>query len=246
VTGAVLVLCAPDDAGAAELVARLAPDSLAVTPADLSSPGWSYTPLPARRRGVAGGRRFSVGDLRAVVTRLVAVDPSCLPHVRSSDRDYVAAEETAFLRAWLTGLPVRVISPPRASSLSGPLWHPARWAQLAAGLGIEVLPSLGRARVPGPPEPDAAGSEVNGATDGRVGVCGKSAVRDRLLGERHVAMARALAAAAGADYLSAGFQGDRLCVVDTWPAPGRPEELDLLATELADHPGEDPRREPAP
>jgi hypothetical protein len=59
-------------------------------------------------------------------------------------------------------------------------------------------------------------------------------------------MAKALAAAAGADYLSAGFRGDRLSVVDTWPAPCRPEELDLLATELADHPGENSRSGPAP
>jgi hypothetical protein len=233
-TGAALIVCAAEDAAAGDLARRLAPDCLIVTPPDLSRAGWTYAGDPALRRGVADDGPFTVVDLCGVVTRLVAIESSQLPHVRAVDREYVAAEETAFLRAWLRGLPVPVINPPVPMSLSGPMWQPVQWAALAAGLGIDTLAAQ---QVGGPtraaPDTHLFGPEPG---DHRVVVCGRGVLRGPGLDDRYLTQTQQLAAAADVPYLTAYFRHDRLSGVDTWPAPTEPEVLDLVAAELRNEP----------
>src|SRR5689334_7998390 len=101
----VLVLATRDDDPARMLADHLGQGTVVVGPQDLSRPGWTYTRKPSLRTGVSPFGRFRADGLTAVVSRISAVQPVDLTHVRTGDRDYVAAEMTAFLRAWLTGLP---------------------------------------------------------------------------------------------------------------------------------------------
>ena len=73
---------------------------------------------------MAGGRAVDAAQLTEVSTTLGAVTPWDLPHVRAADREFVAAEMTAFLRLWPTTLacPVTDAATGRAASLAG---HPA-------------------------------------------------------------------------------------------------------------------------
>ena len=77
-------------------------------------------------------------DLRAVYTRLSAVRDIHLSHVRSPDRAYVAEEMHAFLVAWLTALPCRVINRATPQCLAGPAWTWEQWSILAGRLGFRV------------------------------------------------------------------------------------------------------------
>jgi hypothetical protein len=137
----VLVVVASPRDRAAEALAKHwgGRDAALLTPADLSRPGWKFDPA-APRRGIAviGGRRVPVRAIRGVLTRLPAVFTADLPHIVEQDRNYVAAEMTAFLLAWLTSLRCAVVNRPVAPSLAGPCWHPVQWAHAAHRAGLRT------------------------------------------------------------------------------------------------------------
>jgi hypothetical protein len=110
-----------------------------MTPRDLSFSGWSVFPDDAGRSVfVAGGATYRAAEIDGVVVRLACVSEADLVHIVAEDRIYAAAEMTAFLLAWLSGLPVPVVNKPTACSLCGPTWQREKWVHEAARLGIAV------------------------------------------------------------------------------------------------------------
>jgi hypothetical protein len=132
----VLIIAEKMDARARKLAAGLGRTAVVVAPCDLSRPGWTFHPDPRKRTGCNGSETFLASELSAVIIRLVAVFPGQILHVARKDREYVAAEMTAFLRAWLCELSCPLINPPIESSLSGPAWENERWAMLAHRVGV--------------------------------------------------------------------------------------------------------------
>jgi hypothetical protein len=91
-----------------------------MTPSDLGRAGWL---LRLGRHGgsvVASGRRIPDDAVRAVVTRLPFVVPADIAHlIAPEDRQYAAAEMTAFLAAWLQSLDDRALNAPSPTFLAG-------------------------------------------------------------------------------------------------------------------------------
>ncbi len=113
------------------------PGVAVVVPAHLSRPGWRLdenggTSLVTSRGALRGE------DLSGVLVRLSRVSPEDLPHVDSRDRDYVAAEMTAFLAALLTALRCPIFNRPTPGSLAGPAWNLQHWRRAAARDGLSM------------------------------------------------------------------------------------------------------------
>jgi hypothetical protein len=134
-----VILAHPRDEGARALAARWHDGGACLmTPRDLSRPGWCHhIGVPCGDEWcVASGERIRTAALGGVITRLPAVAPADLPHIAARDRDYVAAEMTAFLVSWLTRLRCPVLNRPDATSLMGPNRGRERWLTLAARAGL--------------------------------------------------------------------------------------------------------------
>ncbi|MGH9165972.1 MAG: hypothetical protein ACRDZW_10730, partial [Acidimicrobiales bacterium] len=212
---------------AAELVEAWADrGAVLLGPADLSTEGWVVA-LPAPVDAgpgsfVAGGQRYESAAISAVVVRLAHVDPVELVRVVEADRIYAASEMTALLAHWLESLSARVVNRPSPAFLWGPGWSTEEWLTQAARVG---LPTVDLERVPAaPPAPlppltwaTVAGTRVVGGAAG-------GALDDGL---------QALAAAAGASFLAAGFTevdgARRLARVSLCPAVGEPVVRQALA-----------------
>jgi hypothetical protein len=136
----ILVLAGRQDQAAQRLVeVWRAHDAQLLTPADLSSAGWSHHIGDSGPEiAVASEELISVASIAGVVTRLAGVTPADLPHVVEEDRPYVAAEMNAFLTAWLTQLCCPVINRPATSSLTGAPHAPEGWIALAARAGLRL------------------------------------------------------------------------------------------------------------
>ena len=102
---------------------------------DLSAPGWRHR-LGGASTAVIGGETVPAAGIRGVLIRrshMLEWEPE---HIVPGDRAYVAAEMTAFLRSWLSGLGCPVLNRPAPTCLSGPGWCREQWVQTAARLGI--------------------------------------------------------------------------------------------------------------
>jgi hypothetical protein len=154
-----LLLLARTDDPAIRTLRQQAPHRLAhASIADLSRAGWRYeSGRPERASACAGGRLVPVERIAAVVCRIAVVTPSDLPHVHRDDRAYVAAEITAFLRAWLAQFTGVRFNEPCWASLAGPGWHALQWTWFVAGIGVPVM-------VPSPPSGGSGRSERETAT----------------------------------------------------------------------------------
>ena len=213
-----------------------------LTPADLSRPGWrfAFDTNGPRSEGsaVVGGRVVAVDEISGVLTRLPAVTPAELPAIVPDDRDYVAAEMTAVLLAWLSSLSCRVVNRPTTTCLAGPNWRPERWVYLAAQLGIPFREAC-HAVEPGR-TPSAGAVATDSTAEPLVTV---NVVGERCLGtddERLAVAARRLADAVGAGLLAVHFDpvdqpegtSPRFVAATPWPDLSRPEVgdavLDLL------------------
>jgi hypothetical protein len=136
-----LVVASQADPAAQMLVDDLPRGGAALlTPRDLSTSGWD---VRSRDRtssvAVAGGERIRAGRISGVVTLLPCVFPQELVHIAEADRQYVAAEMTAFLLYWLSGLTCPVLNRPTPGCLSGPNWRVEQWCLVAAGIGIDTI-----------------------------------------------------------------------------------------------------------
>lgn len=209
----VLVLATRDDDPARMLADHLGQGTVVVGPQDLSRPGWTYARKPSLRTGVSPFGRFRADGLTAVVSRISAIQPVDLTHVRTGDRDYVAAEMTAFLRAWLTGLPCPVVNPPTATCLSGPALTEHQWVVLCAQLSVPVRAA--RLAVPAVPGHRAIPAAC------RVTVCCGASTATGPCSEVLLEHGRRLAAQVRAEWLAVTFDGDddqaAVCQVQTWP-----------------------------
>jgi hypothetical protein len=204
----VAVVAHPGDRASAALVRRWSShDALLLTGADLSRPGWNLTyPGAAGATVVIDGRRIDTAEIDGVLVRTPAIAGDELAAVVAGDRDYCAAEMTAFLTWWLTELRCPVVNRPTAVSLAGPGWSEATWHVVAARHGLARPAARWRAaqhrdryaagRRPTPPSPQP---------DVRV----VTVVGGRCVGPADARLARyatALARAAGVDALAATFR----------------------------------------
>jgi hypothetical protein len=126
----------------ARALSRLCRDepTLLLTPRDLSREGWQYH-VGSIDQGwvVASGTRIRTRDIRGVVTRLAWIDPRELEHIVREEREYVAAEMSAVLLAWISELRCRVVNRPSTTCLCGPGWSIAEWETAAVRAGIAVM-----------------------------------------------------------------------------------------------------------
>lgn len=134
-----MILASVRDSGARLLHEECAPNAVLLTPADLSTTGWSLAIADAGEgRWVCQGVNRADSAIAAVLTRLVQVDPLELVWIQPALRKFVAAEMTAFLLAWLEGLSCPVIDRPSPGCLCGLNWGWLHWANLAERLCIPV------------------------------------------------------------------------------------------------------------
>jgi hypothetical protein len=104
---------------------------------DLCAPGWRYVVgAPERARARACGRTIEAGRITAVLCRIGRLSAGDMAMVHADDREFAAAEATAFLRAWLAQFRGVRCNEPTWMSLAGPRWHPMHWSRLVTELGI--------------------------------------------------------------------------------------------------------------
>lgn len=198
----VVIFANRQDAGARSLVDRWSPHAALLTCEDLSVAGWRHTSdQRAGDRAVIAGRLVAREEIAGALIRWPAVFGWELHHILAEDREYVAAEMTAFLRAWLTRLRCPVLNRPSTASLIGPSWRPEQWVRAAAELGIPVRPLRRHLAFPGEPAPPLA---VEGGFT-TVTILGEACFGqvDPILKDR----ARSLATAAGVSLLDVYFSG---------------------------------------
>lgn len=219
-----IILAKREDAEAAWLANRWSShDAVVVSPADLSQSGWvHYVGSPEGSRVHIGGHEVREESISGVLVRMASVGPEDLDHIVPSDRAYVAAEMTAFMLAWLSGLACPVLNRPAAESLGGPALRPEQWVHCASLIGI-------------PTTPVRRGSATSSATFGDDFGCELTVVGtacfgsgDRTLKER----ARQLARSSGTNLLSVRFSGpdakSQLVSASPWPDVGSPEIADAV------------------
>jgi hypothetical protein len=180
---------------------------------DLSVPGWRFeVERPSDATAIVEGQAVPAASIRGVVTRRPFVLAAELLHVAEADREYVAAEETAFLFAWLSSLSCPVLNRPAGSSLSGPWWRHTRWMHEGKAAGF----LLDDPRDRGPCDAfdvHVAGPRCIGSSD-----------------ERVTGAALRLARAAGVDWLRVSLanraEGPRLVSADAMLDPSSPAPLE--------------------
>jgi hypothetical protein len=134
----ILIVARATDGAARRLARRWSEDAARVlTPRDLSREGWLAGDVsPSAPTLVAGAETAPASDVNAALVRIPCVSAADVSYVEPADRGYCAAEMTAFLAWWLSGLPCAVINRPTPASLSGTDWAEPTWAIMAAELGI--------------------------------------------------------------------------------------------------------------
>jgi hypothetical protein len=201
---------------------------------DLSLVGWRHhLGIAEFSTAVINGRVVATEEITGVLTRLPCVNEHELTYIVPADRAYVAAEMTAFLAAWLSGLACPILNQPTPTCLIGPNWRPEQWVHAAARLGIPVCPV--RRRVALTADFSAEVPERRHATITIVG--------DRCFGEVDgalAAQARRLAAAAKVDLLAVHFSGPeagaRMLSADLWPDISSPDIADAILDYLSGGP----------
>jgi hypothetical protein len=214
------------DEGARTLADRWT-EGRVLTCEDLSVAGWRHRP-GGTSTAVVGGEVIPAAEIEGVLTRRSRVLEWEPDHIVPADRAYVAAEMTAFLRSWLSGLGCPVLNRPVSTCLSGPGWCREQWVRTAARLGIPVRPVRWRLGA------SAGVPEDEPATTATV-------VGERCLGaadRASAAWALRLARAAGVDLLAARFgeaeAGFELLDADPWPDVSSPEVADAIHKYLSE------------
>lgn len=226
-----IVLASRHDQRARELAERWKPLGAGLmTCHDLSLPGWRYYPgKPEDSTAVVDGRVVSCPQITGVLTRIPCINPGELTHIHLEDREYVAAEMTSFLAAWLCSLSCPVLNRPTATCLSGPAWRPEQWRCAAAAAGISAQFLHGSVHRANPIM--SGGVEVNRTAVTVVGNRWFGQV-DPAVGEQ----ARRLAAVAGVTLLELWVverhSGSHAVSVNLWPDLSSTETLEAVAEYL--------------
>ena len=137
-----IILTKRDDEEAGWLAERWRDrDAVVVSAGNLSQSGWAhYVGAPQFSTLRIGGQELREDEIEGVLVRIASIGTEDLPHIVEADRSYVAAEMTAFLRAWLSGLPCPVLNRPTAQNLGGPAFRHEQWVQFAIRHGIPAVP----------------------------------------------------------------------------------------------------------
>jgi hypothetical protein len=194
---------------------------------DLSVAGWRHRPgAPESSTAVVGGEMVPAAEIEGVLTRRSRVLEWEPDHIVLRDRTYVAAEMTAFLRSWLSGLGCPMLNRPVPTCLSGPGWCREQWVRTAARLGIPARPVRWR---------------VGASAEAPEAVFTATVVGDRCLGaadRASAAWALRLARVAGVDLLAASFgeaeAGFELLGADPWADVSSPEVADAILEYLGE------------
>jgi len=198
-------------------------DAVVVSPLDLSQSGWAhYVGSPQRSRLRIRAQDLKEEDLCGVLVRIASIEPEDLQHIAERDRPYVAAEMTAFLLAWLSGLPCPVLNRPTSQCLGGPAFRREQWVRFASRLGIPRAPARRDTRAIRATLEDDAGCELT--------VVGNSCFGDA--DWTLITSARRLAANCGAVLLSVRFTGttadSEFIDANPWPNLGSPQIADAV------------------
>jgi len=158
-----------------------------LTPRDLSCAGWLTGEVsPSVPSFVAEGERAGESEVSAALVRIPSVSAADVSHVDAADRGYCAAEMTAFLAWWLSGLRCSVVNRPTPTSLSGTEWAEPTWTIMAAQLGIPCRPvcwhSAGDGRRP---TDERARRRIPVTVVGNRAVVGSGVVTCRPVGDRN-------------------------------------------------------------
>jgi hypothetical protein len=209
-----LVIANRWDTAAADFARRWASRDVRIVDCrDLSRAGWRQT-LSGESPGTAvvNGKPVPQAAIGGVLNRLPCVIQEELVETAPPDRQYVAAEMTAFLWYWLSSLACPVLNRPTSAGLAGPCLRPEAWVHLGAQAEIPVETLDRRVALRGP-------EEASGALHTEVVVVG-----DRVFGEtdrllhRH---ARRLAEIARVELLAVRFSAPereaRFVSADTFP-----------------------------
>lgn len=209
-----------------------------LTCADLSRRGWRHEAAsPDRSFAVLGEKRVPVREIRGVFTRLHAVVDDELPQIAAEERAYVAAEMNAFLVAWTSSLPCRVVNRPTPLCLNGPNWRHEQWAAQAARVGLAIEPTYRVARRPSKLEEQGTAPSLDRAKSEPISIIMR--IGERVLIESEIRVdptlvqgAHRLAQASGVDILAASFTGEgsraRLTGASTWVDVGRADVASAL------------------
>jgi hypothetical protein len=172
---------------------------------DLSVSGWRYPVAhPGNSYAVISRLEVKQSDITGVLTRLPWVWESELADIRAADRAFVAAEMSAFLVCWLSGLRCPILNRPMANCLSGPGWSGEQWNVAASRAGMRTSPLRRGATVK--PASVARAEVIPGREDVFVTVVGKHCfgVANETLKEQ----ALRLANLAGVDFLAVQFSSE--------------------------------------
>lgn len=217
-----IILAKREDETAAWLAHRWrSHDAVLVSPADLSTSGWSlHLASPGESKVRIGTNDVRNEEIDGVVTRIPCVGVDDLHHIIPSDRQYVASEMTAFLLAWLSSLECPVLNRPTPNSLGGPGWRPEEWTRLASRLGIRVAPIHRKTPDDRTSPPEKLEREVNVIGD----ACFGNAAEPLCMN------ARRLSKAAGTALLSVRFTGSdadgAFVSASVWPNLASPDIAD--------------------
>lgn len=246
----IAVVAHPTDTISAALARRWhAHDARLLTSADLASPGWLVSNQGEEPAvAVIGGELVRTDQIAGVLVRTPAIGSAELRVMVHGDRDYCAAEMTAFLTWWLTGLPVPVINRPTALSLAGPGWRPATWHIVAQRSGLRSAAPRWRA---GRQRDHYAGARPfrhqppDGMRTEVVTVVGHRPVGpvDALLARQAVALSRAADAEALAVAFDPGSDPPRFLWAEPWVDIANPAVADALLESLLQR-GPHPARAP--
>lgn len=228
-----LVFASRHDEAARALVRRWSGANAALfTAADLSTPGWRYdVGDPRGSTAGIGGSETRAANITGVLVRLPAISEEELSHIDPAERSYVAQEMTAFLMAWLSTLPCRVLNRPDPPTLTSPVWSPEKWVLVAHQERVAVTPvrtsvpvlAPGPSNFPLPQKETETSSAVVTVVGGR---CLGNVDRSLLAG------AVRLARRTGSDLLSLRFNGreagSQLVAADPWANIADPLVADAL------------------
>jgi len=229
----IVVVAGRFDRVAADLVLDWAAHGAAILgPEDVSRRGWRHdVHTPDDGVAVVEGQPIAVSAIDAVIVRRPAIFEHELLGIVPADRQYVAAEATAFLIAWLASRKCPVFNRATATSLSGPNFRPEQWVRLAWTIGI---PASAVAR-------HVPAQEAVAQAPRRVPVA-VTVVDDRCLGEVDASLheaARCLARASGmtlCDFLFDGPDGDaKFLTANPWPDLSRAEVREALLESVDRH-----------
>ena len=108
---------------------------------DLTRPGWVWPVASSERaRWVVDGATVPDEDISGVLVRRTYVYPEELVTTHRDDREYLAAEATAFLIFVLSRTGATVVNEVADGALGDDAIRPERWMRVAGERGVKVSP----------------------------------------------------------------------------------------------------------